>query len=221
MRSMFFGLLVACAALLASESRAAVVVDYNFAGEPGNQVSTAGTTTLEVTPIAFTRGSGLTATSAANSISSSGWDTLAATDYFSFGFTVNPGFFANLESISLSTRSSNTGPGFLSVYSSLDGFTDALFSFTQTGTGTTTAQYDVSSLAGLTGPVEFRILSDNTTSANGGTIGSAGTFRVNSASIQGQVTAVPEPASVLALSLISGGAVLMRRFRKGDTLTAT
>lgn len=211
---------VAVAMLGVVPATAAVVVDYNFAGAPGNQASTAGTTTLEVTPLDFTRGSGLTATTAANSISSSGWNTLVADDYFSFGFDVNPGFFANLESISLSTRSSGTGPGFLSVYSSLDGFTSALFSFTQTGTVTTTAAYDVSSLTGLTGPVEFRILADNATSAGGGTIGAAGTFRVNSASIEGQVTAVPEPGSVLALSLISGGAVVMRRFRKGNAVTA-
>lgn len=210
---------VAVAMLGVVPATAAVIVDYNFALAPGNQASTAGTTTLEVTPLDFTRGLGLNPNAGANSFNSSGWDTLAADDFLSFGFAVNTGFFADLESILLNVRSSDTGPANLTVFSSIDNFAASVQSFTSTASNADII-LDVSALTGLTDTVEFRIVTANGTAVDGSPIGTSGTFRLNSASIEGQVTAVPEPGSVLALSLISGGAVVMRRFRKGNAVTA-
>jgi hypothetical protein len=107
----------------------------------------------------------------------------------------------------------------LSVYSSEDSFATALFSFEQVGTANTDATYNFS-LTGLTGPVEFRMLADNTTSAGGGTIGATGTFRVNSAVINGDVVAVPEPTSLalggIGLVALAGIARARRKIAKSN-----
>lgn len=205
---------ICAAALLAGGvAQGQVILDFDFTGAPGNQVSTSGTPTGAgvgvISNAIIDRGSGLNPASASNSISSNGWDDLSPNDYFSIRFDIASGNAINFQTLSLSTRSSSSGPGFLSVYSSLDSFSTALFSFTQPGTSTVTANYNISTLTGVTGSVEFRIIADNTTSAGGGTIGSTGTFRINSASFEGSV--IPEPSTALLLTLGMGVLAVVRR----------
>lgn len=151
---------------------------WDFQGAPGDQVSTAGTGSTQVSALDFKRGPGLTATAAGNSISSASWSTDATQDYFSFGLSVADGFQADLSNLVIATRSSGTGPGNLALRSSLDGFTGNLATWTQSGTNFNNQILDLSTLTGLTGEVEFRIVMLNTTSAGGGTVGSGGTLRV-------------------------------------------
>ncbi len=163
---------------------------WDFAGEPGSQVSTSGTSIANISAIDFTRGPGLSSTSANNSISSSGWSTDSSVDYFSFGFEVNEGFEANLETLIIASRSSGTGPGDLTLRYSVDNFEKNLATWTQSGTAFNNQTIDLSILSGLTGKVEFRIVTLSARSANNGTLADGGTFRIANFLESGETTPV-------------------------------
>lgn len=205
--------------ITAGTASADVITSWVNFGQTGDQAfSPVGTEAANVTGSVLTRGVGLNPSGAGNSISANGWDDLSADDYFTFGFTVDAGYSVDLDTLWFGSRSSGSGPGFLSVYTSLDGFTTPVYSFAQVGTAFNNNIADLSSLTGLTGSVEFRILADNGTSASGGTIGSGGTFRLGDhydgsdyTEFRFEGTVVPAPASAALLGL--GGLVAARRRR--------
>lgn len=212
-------LALALVAGLATVAHAEVITAYTLFGAAGNETSQSATTVAaNVAGLDLTRGAGLTATAAGNSFSASGWSTDTSSDYFSFGFTVDAGYSVNLENLYIGSRSSNTGPGFLGLFVSTDGFTSSLYTFVQTGTAFTNSIVDLSALTGLTGNVEFRIAALNNTSANGGSIAAAGTFRVgdhsdgtNFSEFRFNGTVVPAPGAFALMGL--GGLVATRRRR--------
>ncbi|MCC5821821.1 MAG: PEP-CTERM sorting domain-containing protein [Phycisphaerales bacterium] len=212
-------LAIALVAGMTTAASAEVITSWVTFGQPGNQVSTpVGTQADNVTGIELTRGPGLNATAANNSFSSSGWTTDQAQDYYSFGFTVDSGFEVNLDTFWVGTRSSGTGPGFLGLYYSGDGFTGLLHTFVQDGTNFNNSIVDLSGLTGLTGTVEFRIAMLNDISANGGTVGAGGTFRVgdhfadgNFTEMRFEGTVIPAPGALALIGL--GGLVAGRRRR--------
>lgn len=157
-----------------------VIVSYVNFGQPGDQItSPTGTVGDNVTDLPLTRGPGLSPNVGSNSLNSSGWDTLSADDYVTFGFTVDAGYWADLDSLWFGSRSSNSGPGELAVFYSGDSFTNPIFSFTQSGTAFGNHIADLSALQGLTGTVEFRIYATSDIRADGTPgISPAGTFRV-------------------------------------------
>jgi hypothetical protein len=214
---------LAFALALSGTAGATTIVEWDVQGAPGNQAVTTGVAgQAGVQAVDLARGAGLTSTAAANSFSSAGW-TSEATDYYSFGFSIEAGFIADLESLYIGTRSSNTGPGSLGLYWSGDGYTTALTTFTQTGTAFLNSIVDLSALPDVTGAVEFRLVQIGTTSANGGTTASGGTFRTTgyfdavgfdrNMQITGAVTAVPEPGTIALLlaGLATVGFVARRR----------
>lgn len=149
---------------------------WDTLGQPGNQVTSPGAGSPNVTAAALSRGPGLTASAAANSFSASGWN---AGEYFSLGFTVDPGYTVSLASLYLGTRSSATGPGTMALYYSGNGFSTALATFNQAPGGNfVNTIVDLSTLASLSGAVEFRIGMVAGSAANGGSVAAAGTFRV-------------------------------------------
>ncbi|MDO6416508.1 PEPxxWA-CTERM sorting domain-containing protein [Sphingomonas sp. BIUV-7] len=193
------------AVLFVSPVSAATLVQYDFTGATGNQASTAASNVATgLTGLSFTRGAGLNAPAGGNSINSSGFNA-EATDYVSFGLNVASGFTASVNQLLLGTRSSNTGPGAISLLASLDGgaFT-TIASFAQ-GTNDLYQSLSFTTLT-ATNSIVFRLTASGTTSANGGTLASGGTFRVENyvsggtnspVSINGSVAAaaVPEPAT--------------------------
>ena len=162
---------------LAGTSDAAFIkAGWNMAGLTGTEASVAGVG-IGVTALNATRGAGLTGTSGTNSMNASGW-TGQATDYFSFGFTVNAGDFLNLTSLSIGTRASSSGPGTVGLFYSGDNFTTALGTIAQGNATFVNSVIDLSLLQGLTGTVEFRLMAIGTVSAGGGVTSSTGTLRL-------------------------------------------
>ncbi len=216
--------LLCIAALLAafSSAHADIITGYNLAGAPGDQAfNPASIQAANVTGQNLTRGPGLVGVVTANSMNASGWNV---NEYFSFGFTVDSGYFVELENLQIGTRSSGTGPGSMGLFSSLDNFGTAITTISQSpGANFVNSSIDLSSLGQLTGTIQFRLAMLNTTSASGGTVGTGGTFRVTnyfvaavdqgSLRFNGSVSAVPEPTAVglMALTGIAGMAFRRRR----------
>ncbi len=154
-----------------------------------------------------------------HSFSANNW---APGDYYQFQ-TSTLGF--NNIQLSWDQTSSGTGPGKALLEWSTDGST-----FTAVGSDYTilanaapnptwsagTAQpiytmtEDLSSIAALNnqGTVYFRLVDDSTSSANGGTVGTGGTDRVDNFTVS---SVVPEPSTIALACLGSLGLVLWRR----------
>lgn len=162
------------------EPSVATLAQWDFRDKPGNQVFTSGTGSSQVTALNFSRGSGLIAGTALNSISSSSWSITDPNDYYSFGIEVGEGFEVELQELILATRSSNTGPGSLALRYSVDGFTDNIATWTNTGIAFSNEKINLSSLGKLSGSIEFRIVLNEDVKADGtaGSIQSGGTLRV-------------------------------------------
>jgi len=219
----------ACAAVACVPSaEAAQVVAWDMFGQPGNQVTTPSTSSAaNVTGKAFTRGPGLNPNSGNNSFNSNGFESTtqgaASDEFLEFGFTVDPGFFVDLDELIIGTRSSNTGPGMLGLYTSLDGFTSPVFTFVQSGTNFLNSTIDLSGLPSITGDFTARIIEIGNTQADGdGANSGSGTFRVvdffddgNFIDTQftGSVAVVPEPSTCILMVIGLCGAVAAFRRR--------
>jgi hypothetical protein len=156
----------------------------------------------------------------AHSFSSTNW---AIGDYYQFEVSTI-GVLSGI-GVFWDQTSSNTGPGGFKLSYSTNGstFTDfASYSVLANATPNTpwsssgspnsayTFTYDLSSISTLDNQatVYFRLIDNGTVSANGGTIGTAGTDRMDNFTI----TAIPEPSTyALLIGLAGFGVVLWRR----------
>jgi hypothetical protein len=215
---------------------AAIVAAWDMTGEPGDQTITAGTGSENVAASDMIRGPGLMGSGGNNSFNSKGWNDPPATDpgsdddYMEFGFDVTAGFQVILDELNIGTRSSNTGPGTLGVFTSVDGFASSVATIVQPGSDEVSSTVDLGSLSPVTGDFRIRLIEIGNTQADGvGTTSSAGTFRIindpddssNLVSLAGVTQSlvgpapIAEPSSALVfvlLSLLVGGC--QRRKRK-------
>lgn len=217
---MFRNFLLAFSFFLMSvgDSAAAMVV-FNFSGETGGQASTAGTTTPNATSTSVSRGTGLTISTTANSINSSAFTSnlsVDLTDFYGFTFTPDPGFKATATTLTFAERRSSTGIREFEVRSSFDGFNTFTSQSVIAVPDDDLVRNQVISLTGLT----------NFTSTLGIRIygyaseAQTGTWRLSNGTdgglvLNGQVTAVPEPTSIVFGGILSAaGWVALRRRRK-------
>lgn len=154
----------------------------------------------------LTRGSGLTAASAANRFSASNFGTaLDTTKYFAFTVAPVDGSTLTFTSITGNYQVSATGPTTYALRSSLDGFATDITTGSLARTAVATAfNFDVSGAAfsAITTPITFELFEYGGTSLTG-------TSSINDFSIIGQV---PEPSTVLGgVLLISAAAWSQRR----------
>lgn len=160
-----------------------------------------------------------------NSLNANYW---AMNDYFQFRVST---FGYDSISICWDQASSNTGPGTFGLFYSIDGGL-----FTQFGSdysvlanaspnptwnsSTASSNYgftaDFSSLGAMNNAasVVFRLVDANSTSANGGTVGSTGTDRVDNFKVTGSKVPVSLPTGFGAM-VLAGVVLCSRRFVRG------
>lgn len=220
-------LFIGCLIGLSSSSAWADIIleQYEFQGALGTQTTQPTSfTAAGLSGLSFTRSANLTASAAANSFASTGWNNAGAA--YSFGFMVGAGQVVTVDQIVLSTRSSGTGPGFLNVQASVDG--GSLVTVGSITDGNAIYNDEFLSITPITATksITFFIVAANTTSAAGGTTAGTGTFRVGDYNpagtptpftLNGTITSaatVPEP-SALVLTMVglvtAGSATLALR----------
>jgi hypothetical protein len=161
-----------------------------------------------ITASGIGRGTGISASNAADRYSARSWTTtgtIDATDYFTFTLDANAGYETNFSNFVYTGARSASGPAAFAFRSSLDGFASDIGTPTATGA---TISLTASQFQHLTTPVEFRLYGYTAGAANG-------TFSINDYSFNGTVDAIPEPNT---LALVGVGSLMMlgnlRRTRK-------
>lgn len=195
----------------ATSSEAAIITQWDFTGEPGNQASTVGSSLVVGLSVGdLTRGAGINVLSTANSMNSSSWttsNTIDSNDYYQFSLAPTVGHAMSLGSVAFAERRSSTGIRTFELRSSLDGFATAIPG-TMIGVPDDDLVRDQSLLLGtpftnLTTGVTFRLYGYSAESGGG-------TWRLQNHStfaglvLDGTVTAVPEPSTIGILGLLSG-----------------
>ena len=231
--------LVGAAALsffaMTNAASAVTLVEYDFNGNAGNEVfERASFSAANLVGLDFERGSGLNRLAGANSFSSSGWSAYSSSpnDYLTFGLSALSGYTATINQLVFSSRSSNTGPGDLALLAAVNGGTfQQISTFTHTNDNVVNRTLNFTPLTDVSNVI-FRIVASSSDAANGGTLATGGTFRVQNFggtpnspfSINGSVlptqvaAAVPEPAAwacmIGGFGMIGG---TLRRKRKVTT----
>lgn len=173
------------ALLAATPAHAVALVTYNLAGAPGNQASQApSAAAANITGLDITRGTGLNASNALNTFSSTGFENTTSgsstNEFVQLGFTVAPGFLVNLTDLQIATRSSNSGSGTIGLFSSVDSFANPIVTITQPGDTVVQSTLNLAALTNLTGTVTFRFFELGNTQADGvGATAAGGTFRLS------------------------------------------
>lgn len=223
--------LVGCVCSLGSISNgfASIVVSYDLTGQDGKQDFTAGVAAAGIVADNLARGSGLNnSKSQTDTITAAQWSG-QATDYFSFGLTVDAATTVSLDTINIRTQSSDKGPGTLGLFYSTDGFATSseigTSLFSQPGITPLDSSINLASIVPLQNlsnvTVDFRIIQIGTGGADGGASNPSGGFSIanfggSSATpftISGTINAIPEVASPLVLMGVLAAAAIFRRRR--------
>lgn len=206
-------------------SSAATLVGYNTFGMTGTESVLAATTVASgLSGFSLMRGEGLSGVAVANSMNASGW-TSEATDFFSFGFSLNSGYAATFTGFEFGTRSSAFGPGSIGVYAKVDGGGDSLiYTINQSpGANFVNTRFDLSTPVMVNTELVIYLRQIGSTAANGSSITPGGTFRITDytsnginftdVNLFGDVTAIPEPSAV-GLGFLSMATFVLRRQRR-------
>lgn len=216
----------------AAVTQGAIVTSWDLSGDPGNQATEpAAFSAPGVTGGAITRGAGLSPDAGVHSFGSNNWDDQTADEYIEFGFTVQAGTAVDLESLIIATRSSATGPGTIGLYTSLDGFASAIYTFVQPSASYLPSIVPLSALPTLTaGEFLVRLVEIGNTQADGvGDTSGVGTFRIGEyldgdifVDVQFTGTFVPETGAFVVWAVLIGMVVVLSgSMRCRDTSLAT
>ncbi|WP_321417734.1 hypothetical protein [uncultured Desulfobacter sp.] len=174
-------LVLAAMILMAGSAQAEIVANWDMADEPGDQEYTEAAGAADyITAFDMVRGTGLSNSyTGNNSLNSNGWGGTDADDYLEFGFSVADGYEVTLSELWLGTRSSNTGPGTIGVYSSVDEFNSSVYTITQQGSSYSNNIIDLSSLGTIPGDFSIRLYEiGNLQADDDGETADTGTFRI-------------------------------------------
>lgn len=192
------------------------IVTFGFSGAAGNEATfNADAQPANATVSAMSRGSGIGTNTTAGWFVASAWTTstsLDANDYFEFTITPSSGYQLSLTSLTLDERRSLTGIRSWAVRSSSNNFGSDLGNFSVpdndlTRTGQSTS---LNSLTDITTALTFRIYGYS--SEAGG-----GTWRIDNVTLNGSISAIPEPSTYAVIFGIVAlaGAIIQRRRSKG------
>ncbi|MBI2514296.1 MAG: PEP-CTERM sorting domain-containing protein [Opitutae bacterium] len=113
-------------------------------------------------------------------------------NYFEFTLTPTNGYRFDVTSISFGYRATGTGPTAIAIRSTNDGYASNLASSTLTNDGTWHASGAISiTLSALSSATTIRVYGS-------GASASGGTLRLDDVTLNGTVSAVPEPAAIAA-----------------------
>jgi hypothetical protein len=144
-------------------------------------------------------------------------ESIAGGDYIQFTVTPNAGYMFSATNFSFIWDRSSTGPGNVTLRSSLDSFSSDLGTVTGITGGVFATNNIPLSLTNITTAVTFRIYGWGATNAAGSGGFDTNTNAVN-VSLDGTVVAIPEP-STYAL-IIGGGLLLLGIIRRRSQLNA-
>lgn len=192
------------------------IVTFDLSSQPGNQSSTSPTVASNVFASSLVRGPGIVAASGVGSINASGFTTMPEidlSDYFQFTVSAAEGYALNATQLAFGERRSASGVREFTVRTSLDAF--QTFNFERNVSLPDDANLrnhliDLEGISNFQGTVDIRIYGFASEATSG-------TWRLVNHSEQGgivlngSVTAVPEPSSLVLLGAMTGTGLLFRR----------
>lgn len=197
----------------------AQLVTYTF-GSSASPTTAANSVAANLSASAFsgnlgspTTGSGspvYSAGSGGSFFTASAWTGSApGSNYFEFTLTPTSGFQFDVTSITFGYRATSTGPTAFAIRSSNNSYASDLASSTLTNDGTWHASGAISiTLSALSSATTFRVYGS-------GASASGGTLRLDDVTVNGTVSAVPEPAATAALGATAALlAVIVHRRRQ-------
>ena len=193
---------------IASVAQAELLATWTFAGGNGTVTENA---TINADQVVFgdlvRTGLG-TASTAAGQFSSNGWQDGGD---ISFSVTLSAGYFISGATMNIaSIQGSNTGPG--TTQWQLNGSDVAGASLTRTASTVTSWNATIGTIG--TGANTLSIVAVGTANVTGGATASAGSLRINDLTMNGEVTSIPEPATMSLLGLGALAMALRRKIRK-------
>ena len=223
MKKMFLAICVVAMAAFSGSAKADIVVDYIPAdGTTGFSLPTNSVADgVSATPI--TAAAGLN-DATGSTFNFSGWDTastdfdaaVAANDFWSWSFTVDSGT-VELTTMDIRLDRSGSGPDDFEIRASVNGGTASTLlthDYGDSSSGVNFNDVDISALGvlGAGDSVSFTLAAFNSESS-GGTfdLEGFGAADVPGLIINGNITAIPEPGTALALCLAIGGIAAVRR----------
>ena len=194
---------------IASVASAELLASWTFAGGNGTSSLNTGAANIGQITVGNLARVGLgTSSTAAGQFSSNGWDDGGQVE---FSLTVNANYqIANAALNMTSVQGSNTGPRNTSWYLGAAAVGTVL---TRTVSTTTSWNSSLGTIAAGAGQT-LSIRATDSVSVTGGTPASAGSFRINDLSFNGDIQAVPEPATMSLLGLGALAMVLRRKMSK-------
>ena len=195
---------------LASVAQAELLATWTMAA---NGVATAtenGTVNMDQVTFGDLTRTGLNvASTTAGTFASNGFGD-AGPNYISFLVTINSGYEITGASLnSTSVNGSNTGPG--TVQWQLNG-SDVGASLTRTSSAVNSWDASIGTIG--TGANTLAIVQVGTANVTGGATSTGGSFRIQNLTMSGDVTSVPEPATMGLLGLGALAMVLRRKMSK-------
>ncbi len=216
----------------ASHGFADVLLGWNTAGNLGTETTEASTTNLGgINAASLTLGSGVTAAANGNRFGGSGWfntgdsspstiaNAISGDDFIQFIVSPTAGNQFTATSFDFIWDRSGTGPSSVALFSSVDSFTNSLGTLTGLTSGgastTTLRSISISGISDISTSTTFRLYGFGAT-ATGGTGGfdTATGSTVNNVILNGSVSAVPEPTSMVLVGLMGVAGVAVRARRR-------
>lgn len=216
-------LAVAAFIVLAGSAQAATLASWDVYTlcSSGTNTSVAGTDSTYVDATDMTMGSGLSRYTYKGYFETKGWGGSDDGDYIELGFSVADGYAVTLDELLIGFRTYYTGPGTIGVYTSLDGFSEAVSTISMSGNTWTNKTIDLSDLGTITGDFTIRLYEIGNTQADGsGSTSNSTYFAVSEyyksgnyydVQFTGEVSSVPVPGAFL---LMGSGLLALAGFRR-------